>query len=39
LEEKLNEDEFNFVIISEVFDYEKILESNENILILGDYAT
>lgn len=39
LKEKLDENEFNFVIISEVFDAEKILDSNKNILILGDYAT
>ena len=39
LDKKLNEDDFEFVIISEVFDYEKIWELNKNILILWDYAT
>lgn len=39
LKEKLNPEDFNFPIISEVLEPEKISESNENILILWDYAT
>ena len=39
LDKKLNEEDFKFPIISEIFDTEKILDLNENILILWDYAT
>jgi len=39
LKEKLNENDFKPVVISEIFDIEKIWESNKNILILWDYAS
>jgi len=39
LKEKLNPEDFEFPIISEVFNPEKISEANKDILILWDYAT